>query len=201
MSTPDGVETAAARVRNLPNALTFLRLLLVPVFVWLLVASQSGQGTGGPTDLWLAALVFAVASATDIIDGDLARRRGQVTSFGKVADPIADKTLTGAALIGLSWLGELPWWVTIVVMSREIAVTMLRLWVLRYGVIAASRGGKLKTALLSLAILLYLVPLPSAVSPVADVVMAVAVVVTLVTGADYAARALRLRSGARTASA
>lgn len=200
MNAPDGVGTAPPRVRNLPNALTIVRLLLVPVFAWLLVASQSNGGLGETTALWLAALVFAIASATDIIDGDLARRRGQVTSFGKVADPIADKTLTGAALIGLSWLGELPWWVTVVVMVREIGVTILRLWVLRYGVIAASRGGKLKTALLSLAILLYLVPLPVE-SPLANIVMALAVVVTLVTGADYTTRALRLRRGARTASA
>ena len=177
---------------NLPNSLTVLRLLLVPVFVVLLVDS-SGTGDAATSSRWLAALVFAVASLTDFVDGDLARRRDQVTTFGKVADPIADKALTGAALVGLSWLGELPWWVTVVVLVREVGVTLLRFWVIGKGVIPASRGGKLKTLLLIIAILLYLVPLPDALDGVAVAVMAAAVVVTVVTGFDYVVRAVRLR--------
>ena len=177
---------------NLPNSLTVLRLLLVPVFVMLLVDS-SGTGDAATSSRWLAALVFAVASLTDFVDGDLARRRDQVTTFGKVADPIADKALTGAALVGLSWLGELPWWVTVVVLVREVGVTLLRFWVIGKGVIPASRGGKLKTLLLIIAILLYLVPLPDALDGVAVAVMAAAVVVTVVTGFDYVVRAVRLR--------
>lgn len=184
------VPVSGASAWNLPNAITVVRLLLVPVFVVALVAAAPGDS--GPW-AWFAAAVFTVASVTDFVDGDLARRRGQVTTFGKVADPIADKALTGAALIGLSWLGELSWWVTVVVLVREIGVTVLRFWVIEHGVIPASRGGKLKTVLLIVAILLYLVPLPSAFDVVAAVVMAAAVLVTVVTGIDYVMRALRLR--------
>ena len=137
---------------------------------------------------------ICVASLTDLLDGRLARRRGLVTDFGKIADPVADKALTGAALICLSALGELPWWVTGVIMFREIGVTALRFWVIRRGVIAASRGGKLKTLLQVIAICLYV--LPSALSPpgiVRGLVMAAAVVVTVVTGVDYVQQAMRLR--------
>ncbi len=102
--------------------------------------------------------IFLVAAVTDLVDGELARRTGQVTSFGKIADPIADKALTGSALVLLSWFDLLPWWVTVVIIAREVAVTVLRFWVIRHGVIAASRGGKLKTALQILAITLYLLP-------------------------------------------
>jgi CDP-diacylglycerol--glycerol-3-phosphate 3-phosphatidyltransferase len=175
---------------NVANALTVVRLLLVPVFVVFLVAG----GHPGSTPWRLAALAaFGVASVTDLFDGKLARSRGLVTDFGKIADPIADKALTGAALITLSALGELAWWVTAAIMVREIGVTALRFAVIRRGVIAASTGGKLKTVLQVAAICLYL--LPSALSPpaiVREVVMGAALVVTLVTGADYVVRAIRL---------
>ncbi len=118
---------------NLPNALTVLRLLLVPVFAWLLLR----EGGDDPTSRVWAAIVFVLASATDFVDGELARRQGLVTTFGKVVDPIADKALTGTALVGLSYLGDLPWWVTIVILVREIGVTLLRFWVIRHGVIPA----------------------------------------------------------------
>jgi len=147
-------------------------------------------------------VIFVVASATDLLDGWLARSRGLVTDFGKIADPIADKALTGAALITLSALGELAWWVTTLILLREFGVTALRFVVIRRGVIAASPGGKLKTLLQVIAICLYL--LPASLSPpaiVKQVAMAAAVVVTLVTGADYVARAVRLyRSPAPPAS-
>ena len=177
---------------NLPNSLTVLRLLLVPVFVVLLVDS-SGTGDAATSSRWLAALIFAVASLTDFVDGDLARRRDQVTTFGKVADPIADKALTGAALVGLSWLGELPWWVTVVVLVREVGVTLLRFWVIGKGVIPASRGGKLKTLLQTLAIGLYVLPLTGWAADLRWVVMGAALVVTVVTGVDYCVKAVRLR--------
>ena len=106
-----------------------------------------------------ATLVFALAIITDRYDGMIARRTGQVTEFGKLADPIADKALTGTALIGLSVLELLPWWVTVVILVREVGVTVLRFWVIRHGVIAASRGGKLKTVVQALAIGLYILPL------------------------------------------
>lgn len=181
---------------NIANVLTGVRLLLVPVFVAALLA-EDGTDPG-----WrLAAFgVFALASFTDSLDGDLARRRGLVTAFGTVADPIADKALTGSALVGLSALGLLPWWVTIVILGREVGVTALRLVVLRHGVIPASRGGKAKTFAQTIAIGLYVLPLTEllgAAGPVEVVrwsVLGVALVLTVVTGVDYVLRAVRLRA-------
>ncbi len=175
---------------NVPNGLTVIRLFMVPLFLWLLLRQD---GADAASRFWAAA-VFLVASLTDLIDGELARRNGQVTTFGKVADPIADKALTGAALVGLSILAELPWWITIVILVREIGVTLLRFWVIREGVIPASRGGKWKTAAQMTAIVLYLLPLPSELEPLRIAVMGIALVLTVVTGVDYVMRALRLRS-------
>ena len=174
---------------NLANYLTVLRLALVPVFLVLLL------GREGADDGWRigAALVFALASYTDRIDGQIARSRGLVTSFGKLMDPIADKALTGGALIGLSLLGELPWWVTVVVVVREVGVTALRFFVIRHGVIPASRGGKLKALLQAVAIGLYLLPLTGLAASSRAPVMALAVLVTVVTGVDYVVRAVTLR--------
>jgi CDP-diacylglycerol--glycerol-3-phosphate 3-phosphatidyltransferase len=169
---------------NIANALTVARLCLVPVFVVLLL-------TGGDAARIAACVTFGVASATDFLDGELARRRGLITDFGKIADPIADKALTGSALIVLSALGELPWWVTAVILFRELAVTGLRFWVISHGVIAASRGGKAKTLLQVVAIALYILPGPFQIAR--ELVMAAALIVTVVTGADYVARAARLR--------
>jgi CDP-diacylglycerol--glycerol-3-phosphate 3-phosphatidyltransferase len=135
--------------------------------------------------------LFAIASVTDRIDGDIARRRGLVTEFGKLADPIADKALVGAALIGLSVLGDLPWWVTVVILVREIGITVLRLVVLRHGVIPASRGGKLKTLVQAVAIGLFVMPLSGAWLTGAWVIMYVAVALTVATGVDYVISAVR----------
>jgi len=183
------VRGAGVPVINLANALTALRLLLVPVFVVLLVV-DGGRNAGWRIAAWAA---FAVASLTDRVDGQVARSRGQVTDVGKVADPIADKALIGAALVGLSVLGELPWWVTVVVMVREVGVTLLRFVVIRHGVMPASRGGKWKAAVQALAISMYVLPLSGVLASSRAVVMAAAVVVTLATGADYVIRAVTLR--------
>lgn len=180
---------------NPANMLTMFRLALVPVF---LVALLAADGTD-PVWRATAALIFIVAAITDRFDGDLARRRGQITNFGKIADPIADKALIGAALVGLSALGELPWWVTIIIAVRELGVTALRFWVLRHGVIPASRGGKVKAFAQVVAISLYLLPLPAAVNPVLWVAMGIAVALTVVTGIDYVVRALRLRAAGKLA--
>jgi CDP-diacylglycerol--glycerol-3-phosphate 3-phosphatidyltransferase len=187
--TPATPATPQASAWNVANALTILRLVLVPVFLVLLFHDD------GHDDAWrvLAFLAFAVASVTDRIDGEIARKRGLVTDFGKIADPIADKALIGAALIGLSLLGDLPWWVTVVVLVREIGVTLLRFFVIRHGVMAASRGGKVKTLLQAVGIGLLILPLGGVLHAVALLVMYVAVVVTVVTGIDYVQRALRLR--------
>jgi CDP-diacylglycerol--glycerol-3-phosphate 3-phosphatidyltransferase len=171
---------------NVANILTVVRIFLVPVFVYCLAH-------GG--DAWrVAALVaFAGASFTDWLDGQLARKRQLITDFGKIADPIADKALTGSALITLSALGELPWWVTGLILVRELGITGLRFAVIRRGVIAASQGGKLKTMLQIIAICLYVAPVHvGAYTVLKEVVMGAAFVVTLVTGVDYVVRAVRL---------
>jgi CDP-diacylglycerol--glycerol-3-phosphate 3-phosphatidyltransferase len=183
-SSPD-----PASAWNVANGLTVLRLLLVPAFAVVLFRD------GGHNEAWRIGAwgVFAVASITDRLDGEIARRRSLVTEFGKLADPIADKALIGTALVGLSVLKELPWWVTVVILIREVGVTGLRFWVIRHGVIEASRGGKLKTLLQAVAIGLYVLPLHGWLHLLAVIVMAAAVAVALVTGLDYVARAIRLR--------
>jgi CDP-diacylglycerol---glycerol-3-phosphate 3-phosphatidyltransferase len=180
---------------NVANALTLFRLLLVPVFVVVLFHGD-GHLTGWRIAAWA---VFAVASITDRLDGEIARRRNLVTEFGKLADPIADKALVGAALVGLSVLGELPWWVTVLILVREVGVTMLRFWVIRHGVLAASRGGKVKTLLQGVAIGLFVLPLSGWLHALAWAIMLAAIVVALATGVDYVARALRLRRAGRAA--
>jgi CDP-diacylglycerol---glycerol-3-phosphate 3-phosphatidyltransferase len=186
---PSGAPRGRVPLANPANALTALRLVLIPVFVVLTVAS----GMTSSRLRMLACAAFFVASLTDFVDGWIARTWDMVTSFGKVADPIADKLLTGTALVLLSWYGRLPWWVTVVILVRELGVTGLRFWVIRHGVIPASRGGKIKTALQILAIAWYLWPFPSAAQRIGEVIMAAAVVVTVATGVDYVARAIRLR--------
>jgi CDP-diacylglycerol--glycerol-3-phosphate 3-phosphatidyltransferase len=178
-----GGAVAAPSVLNIANALTVARLLLVPACVAFLAAGGTGYR-------YAAFAAFGVASMTDLADGELARRRNLITDFGKIADPIADKALTGSALVTLSALGELAWWVTIIILARELAVTALRFWVIRRGVIAASRGGKIKTLLQVIAISLYI--LPWAVPLERQALMAAAVVVTVVTGIDYTVRAIQL---------
>ena len=147
---------AQASNLNLPNVLTTLRIVMVPFFGWALLQD------GGDSVTWrlVAFTLFVLAMITDKIDGDIARARGLVTDFGKIADPIADKAITGMAFIGLSIVGDIFWWVTIVVLLREWSVTLLRLSVLKHVVIAASGSGKLKTVLQAVALSVLLLPLP-----------------------------------------
>jgi CDP-diacylglycerol--glycerol-3-phosphate 3-phosphatidyltransferase len=196
MTDPLAAPVSRASTWNIANALTVTRLVLVPLFVLALFAG------GGHADGWrlVAFGVFAVASYTDRVDGQLARSRNLVTPFGKLLDPIADKALIGAALIGMSLLGDLPWWITVVVMVREIGVTLLRFWVIRHGVIPASRGGKLKTLLQGLAIGFYILPLAGWPATARAWLMAVAVAVTVVTGVDYVGRALTFRQTSERAA-
>jgi CDP-diacylglycerol---glycerol-3-phosphate 3-phosphatidyltransferase len=190
--TDEPVPVTAPRVVSLynpANVLTLVRIVLVPVFLAMVVISDMSS-TG-----WRIAscLAFCVASATDFVDGWIARRFQLVTPFGKVADPIADKALTGTALVLLSAYDRLPWWVTVVILVREWGVTALRFWVIRYGIIPASRGGKVKTALQIAAIAWYLWPVPNPYDVVGPWLMGAAVAVTLITGVDYVIQALRLR--------
>ncbi len=176
---------------NVANGVTVLRILLVPVFGALLLA-ESGDDRGMRV---AACAVFVVATLTDKIDGDLARRRGLVTAFGQIADPIADKALIGVALIGLSALGEQPWWVTIAIMVREVGINVLRFVVLRQGVIPASHGGKIKTVVQMLAVVLYVLFPDGFWHTVAEITMGLALVITVVTGIEYVVVAARMRRG------
>ena len=182
-----GPQVSRARIANLANSLTLLRLVLVPIFLVALFAG-GGHQTGYR---FVAFVIFAVAAITDRLDGVLARNYGMATEFGAFADPIADKALIGSALVGLSMLGSLPWWVTVLILVREIGVTLLRVVVIRRGVIPASFGGKLKTVTQSVAIGLFILPLTGPFRVVAAVVMAVAILLTVVTGIDYLVSTIR----------
>ena len=188
------VSTPTPSAWNIANALTVSRILLVPVYGWLLLVGSGHDSTMR----WWAAAVFVIATATDRVDGELARSRGLITNFGKIADPIADKALMSMAFIGLASLGDLPWWITIVVLVREWGVTVMRFVVIRHGVMPAGRGGKVKTALQSLGLTLFTLPLATFPGSdvwqlVAWVVLGLAVLVTVVTGLDIAYKANRLR--------
>ncbi|WP_411145129.1 CDP-diacylglycerol--glycerol-3-phosphate 3-phosphatidyltransferase [Streptomyces sp. x-80] len=174
---------------NIANVLTMLRLLLVPAFVMLLM---HGDGTD-PSWRAFAWAAFAVAMITDVFDGHLARAYNLVTDFGKIADPIADKTIMGSALICLSVLGDLPWWVTGVILFRELGITLMRFWVIKHGVIPASRGGKIKTLAQGTAVGMYVLVLTGPLATFRWWVMAVAVVLTVATGLDYVRQAVVLR--------
>lgn len=193
-AVPPATKATEPSLWNVANGLTTLRVALVPVFAWLLL-DDAGEHTAYR---WAAFAVFLLAVATDRIDGDIARRRGLVTNFGKVVDPLADKALTGTAFVALSVLGELPWAVTVLVLGREVGVTLLRLWVIRHGVIPASHGGKVKQFLQCVALSGYILPLTGVWHQLAVAAMVAAVVVTLATGLDYVFRALALRRNSRT---
>ncbi|GAX53574.1 CDP-diacylglycerol--glycerol-3-phosphate 3-phosphatidyltransferase [Streptomyces olivochromogenes] len=178
-----------ASLWNIANILTMIRLVLVPGFVALMLA-DGGYDPAWRAWAWAA---FAVAMITDIFDGHLARTYDLVTDFGKIADPIADKAIMGAALVCLSYLGDLPWWVTGVILGRELGITLMRFLVIRYGVIPASRGGKLKTLAQGTAVGMYVLALTGPLATLRFWVMAVAVVLTVVTGLDYVRQAIVLR--------
>ncbi|MFI6157492.1 CDP-diacylglycerol--glycerol-3-phosphate 3-phosphatidyltransferase [Kitasatospora sp. NPDC051170] len=186
---PAAAAPATPSIWNIANVLTMVRVLLVPVFVALLFAG------GGHDPKWrsVAWAAFAIAMITDLFDGEIARRKGLVTDFGKIADPIADKAIMGSALIGLSVLGDLAWWVTIVILARELGITLMRFWVIRYGVIPASRGGKLKTLTQGTAVGMYVLALTGWLATGRAVLMGLAVLLTVGTALDYIAQAVRLR--------
>lgn len=185
-TSEEGLRAAEVPLLNIANVLTMLRILLVPVFVVVFFIN-------GADDAWWrvgAFLVFAVAMLTDYVDGYLARRLGLVTDFGKIADPIADKALIAAAMISLSLVGELYWVVTVVILVREVGITLWRLFGVDY-VVAASSGGKLKTVTQTLGLGMLILPLPHWVWPIEWVVMGVAVALTVYTGVDYLIKARR----------
>ena len=179
---------------NLPNVLTISRVVLVPVFVVMLLLPNETVGR------WLALLVFVIASITDRYDGLLARRRNMVTNFGKIADSFADKLLTGAAFIMLSYLGSLPWWVTVIILAREWGITAMRFAMVRKQVMAAGAGGKAKMVLQIVGICLLLVPWVSLLGDragtgmvlVSQAVVYLAALLTVITGIDYVVKAVKI---------
>lgn len=179
---------------NLPNVLTSIRILMVPFFIWALWESGTFGQDSSPAR-WIAVAIFAVAMYTDKLDGDIARSRGLVTNFGKIADPIADKFLTGAAWVTMSLLGEIWWWITIVILLREWGITVMRLFMLRTRVMPASRGGKIKTVLQTAGILALLLPLASLIGDwwlwFGWTIVIAALLVTVITGLDYIVKALK----------
>ncbi|WP_165990164.1 CDP-diacylglycerol--glycerol-3-phosphate 3-phosphatidyltransferase [Streptomyces sp. YIM 98790] len=184
-----GAGTTTAGLWNLANILTMVRLLLVPGLVVLMFVG-GGHDPGWRSLAWAA---FTIAMITDLFDGEIARRRGLVTDFGKIADPIADKAIMGAALICLSVLGDLSWWVTAVILAREVGITLMRFWVIRHAVIPASRGGKMKTLTQGVAVGMYILALTGPLATLRWWVMAVAVALTVLTGLDYIRQAVVLR--------
>lgn len=183
-------ETPKVGIANIANWLTLIRILLVPVMLWALFAHD------GTNSWWraFAWFIFALAAFTDRLDGELARKRGIGTDLGALLDPIADKALIGAGLIGLSILGDVWWWVTIIIMVREIGITWLRFTVISKKVIPASRGGKAKTLTQGFAIGFYIFPMPHWFDPLNALLMGVAIILTLVTGFQYLRENARLRA-------
>ncbi|MBW1595453.1 CDP-diacylglycerol--glycerol-3-phosphate 3-phosphatidyltransferase [Streptomyces sp. JJ38] len=189
LAQPRPASARQAGVWNIANVLTMIRLALVPGFVVLMLV-DGGHDPGWRSLAWAA---FTVAMITDLFDGELARRYDLVTDFGKIADPIADKAIMGAALVCLSALGDLPWWVTLVIIGRELGITLMRFWVIRYGVIPASRGGKLKTLAQGVAVGMYILVLTGPLASLRWWIMAAAVVLTVGSAVEYVLQAARLR--------
>jgi CDP-diacylglycerol---glycerol-3-phosphate 3-phosphatidyltransferase len=187
-AVPDRVADPVSAVSaiNVPNFLTTIRIIVVPILAWLLFKEDAASDS----NRLVAGVLFIIAALTDIADGTIARRWNLITNFGKIFDPIADKALIGVALVGLSYLNLLDWWFTWVILARELFVTFLRFWVINKGVIPASRGGKLKTIMQIVAISFYLLPFPETVSLLAEVLMYVAVILTLATAVDYIMKAI-----------
>jgi len=187
-AVPDRVADpiSAVSALNLPNLLTTIRIVVVPILAWLLFKESAETDA----NRIIAGTIFIVAALTDIADGTIARRWNLITNFGKIFDPIADKALIGVALIGLSYLNLLDWWFTWVILARELFVTFLRFWVINKGVIPASRGGKLKTITQIVAISFYLLPLPESFSIIGEIIMYAAVLLTLATAVDYIMKAI-----------
>jgi CDP-diacylglycerol--glycerol-3-phosphate 3-phosphatidyltransferase len=205
MTEQQGSAAASKSNWNVPNALTTLRIAMVPVFGWALL-HDGGDSEGWR---WFAYALFGIAMITDKIDGDIARKHNLETNFGKIADPIADKAITGMAFIGLSVIGALWWWVTVLVLVREWSVTFARLSIARQVVMAARQSGKVKTLAQALALGGFVAPfkdlggrwdVPGEVVWWASaILMGVAVVLTVASGLEFVRDVVRQRRTARVA--
>lgn len=170
-----------------PNWLTVIRIALIPAGVWTIFHSPDASWQS------LAWLIFFLLGMTDILDGHWARKSNRTTPLGAFLDPVADKALIGSAMISLAILDRFPWWIVIVILTREIGITIFRLAVIRNGVIPASKGGKLKTMTQSFGVGFYILPLPEVLYPVRDAFMGVAVILTIWSGVDYIVKWRQLR--------
>ncbi|MEY3094849.1 MAG: CDP-diacylglycerol--glycerol-3-phosphate 3-phosphatidyltransferase [Actinobacteria bacterium] len=172
---------------NLPNALTIFRILALPLCAWALFKN------GGDDSTWrvIAWLMFFVVGMTDVLDGKIARSRNQISPLGIILDPIADKAFIATALIGLSILDRIPWWVTTVILTRELSVTILRFVVIKREIISANRGGKFKTLIQNFSVGFYILPLPENLFLPRDILLGVAMYLTITTGIQYFKSALR----------
>jgi len=177
---------------NLPNLITIIRIAFVPLFIWLLFIAPEKHSV----ERWLAVVFFVLAIATDGVDGAIARRKNLVTNLGKLLDPIADKALLGGALVSLSLLAEVPWWITIVILVRELGITFYRLLVAKRRVIAATGGGKLKTVLQSVAVGFLLSPLDTLMPlliGIEAILLYAALIVTLTSGLQFISAEVKAR--------
>ena len=171
---------------NLPNALTIFRILALPFCAWALF-KEGGEDPNWQIIAWTS---FFLVGLTDILDGRIARKRNQVSSFGAILDPIADKAFIGTALVGLSILGKIPLWVTAIILFREIGITIIRLAIVNRKVISANRGGKIKSLLQNFSVGFYILPLPENLYLPRDILLGAAVVLTITTGLEYLRNAL-----------
>jgi CDP-diacylglycerol--glycerol-3-phosphate 3-phosphatidyltransferase len=172
---------------NLPNALTVFRILALPFCAWALF-QEDGKD---PTWQLIAWTMFFIVGMTDVFDGRIARKRNQISNFGIILDPIADKAFIATALIGLSILEKMPWWITVLILIREIGVTVLRFAVIKREVISANRGGKIKSLLQNFSVGFYILPLPEYLYLPRDILLGIAIFLTLWTGYEYFRSALK----------
>ena len=166
---------------NLPNSLTIFRIIALPFCAYALFKN------GGNDDTWriIAFTLFFIVGLSDVLDGKIARDRNQITEFGKLLDPIADKAMLATATIGASYLGMLSWWVTAIFLTREVAVTILRFAVIKKGVIPASKGGKIKTLTQNFGVGFFILPLPAWLDWFKYGFISVAIILTITSAYDY----------------
>jgi CDP-diacylglycerol--glycerol-3-phosphate 3-phosphatidyltransferase len=164
-----------------PNTLTVTRILLIPIGVYTLFF----DGGDNSTFQIISYLIFFTLGMTDIVDGRWARHSNRITPLGTFLDPVADKALIGSAMISLSILDRFPWWITILILTREIGITLFRLLVIKNGVIPASKGGKIKTLMQNFGVGFFILPLPQSLDWFKYGFMSVAIVLTITSAYDY----------------
>ena len=164
-----------------PNTLTLTRILLIPTGVYTLFY----DGGDNSTFQLISYAIFFTLGMTDIVDGRWARHSNRITPLGTFLDPVADKALIGAAMISLSILGRFPWWITILILTREIGITLFRLLVIKNGVIPASKGGKIKTLTQNFGVGFFILPLPAWLDWFKYGFIGVAIILTITSAYDY----------------